>query len=294
MSLRGPVVGARLVVVCLSISVALHALVFGLAAGHLFSSAPKRDLPADAQRVIQLELLPPPPDIAKPVPKPAARAPARSAVARPPQPVAGVRPVTAAAASPATMAAPPAPTAEEWGFAGRYTLKNSKAYRYTWGQQIRSMMGTAVAGPDQGMVRFRVEIAPDGRLARLETLWSTSAEAERRARQAIGDMPRWPPPTPTGRPLVFEKTLSFTPFANDGPPLYRHDCEPDRPAFRNPFAWDGSSDREPAQAQPSEPLSPEALADCLKQLPKDSIDAERARDQRVMDRWGWSASEPGR
>jgi hypothetical protein len=35
------------------------------------------------------------------------------------------------------------------------------------------MMGTAIEGPDQGVVRFRVEIAPDGSLARLETLWTT-------------------------------------------------------------------------------------------------------------------------
>ncbi|WP_201503213.1 hypothetical protein, partial [Escherichia coli] len=120
---------------------------------------------------------------------------------------------------PASMAAPPAPTAEEWAFAGRYTLKNSKAYRYTWGQQVRSMMGTAVEGPDQGMVRFRVEIAPDGSLAKLDTLWSTSPVAERLARQAIATMPRWPA-TPTGKPLVFEKTISFSPFASDDPPLY--------------------------------------------------------------------------
>ncbi|WP_204313935.1 hypothetical protein, partial [Raoultella planticola] len=67
------------------------------------------------------------------------------------------------------------------------------------------MMGTAVEGPDQGMVRFRVEIAPDGSLAKLDTLWSTSPVAERLARQAIATMPRWPA-TPTGKPLVFEKT----------------------------------------------------------------------------------------
>jgi hypothetical protein len=49
------------------------------------------------------------------------------------------------------------------------------------------------------MVRFRVEIAPDGSLARLETLWSTSDTAERLARQAIASMPQWPA-TPTGSP----------------------------------------------------------------------------------------------
>jgi hypothetical protein len=62
------------------------------------------------------------------------------------------------------MEAPSAPTAQEWALAANYTLKNSKRYRHTWGQQVRSMMGTAIEGPDQGLVRFRVEIAPDGTL----------------------------------------------------------------------------------------------------------------------------------
>ncbi|MFM2067150.1 MAG: hypothetical protein RLZZ584_2059, partial [Pseudomonadota bacterium] len=39
---------------------------------------------------------------------------------------------------------------------------------------------------------------------------------------------------------------------------------------------------------------PEALADCLKQLPTDSIDAEVARGQRMMDQWGWGSSPQGR
>jgi hypothetical protein len=28
------------------------------------------------------------------------------------------------------------------------------------------------------------------------------------------------------------------------------------------------------------------MEECLRQLPKDSIDAELARDKRIMDRWG--------
>ena len=44
--------------------------------------------------------------------------------------------------------------------ASTYTLKNSKRYRNAWAQQVRSMMGTAVEGPDQGVVRFAIEIAP--------------------------------------------------------------------------------------------------------------------------------------
>lgn len=50
------------------------------------------------------------------------------------------------------------------------------------------MMGTAVEGPDQGLVRFRLEIAPDGTLTKLETLWSTSKVAEQLARKAIENM----------------------------------------------------------------------------------------------------------
>jgi len=188
--------------------------------------------------------------------------------------------------APASMPAPPAPTAEEWAFAARYTLKNSKAYRHSWGQQVRSMMGTAVEGPDQGMVRFRVEIAPDGTLARLQTLWSTSDRAEQLARQAVEAMPP-SPPTPTGQPLVFERTIAFTPFAVDGPPSYQNDCKPDPPAFRNPFAWDGRSPAVRQVPEARQTLDPQALEDCLRQLPQDSVEAQMARDQRLMERWRW-------
>ena len=194
--------------------------------------------------------------------------------------------------APATMTAPSAPTAEEWTFAAKYTNKNSKGYRHSWGQQVRSMMGTAVEGPDQGEVRFRIEIAPDGSLANLDTLWSTSAHAEKLARKAIESMPPLPP-TPTGKPLIFEKTISFSPFASDGPPSYKDDCLPDTPAFKNPFAWDGKSE----QVRTMPPLTPpkldaQAMEECLRQLPKDSMEAEIARDQRVMDQWG--SSKTGR
>lgn len=276
---------------------ALHALLFVLAAGHL--STRKTERLTYVPMVIQLKLLPPPPEAVMPEPLAPAPAPA-------PAPIPSALPVPTISApevvlatvpetprQPASMAAPSAPTAEEWAFATRYTLKNSKAYRYTWGQQVRSMMGTAVEGPDQGMVRFRVEIAPDGSLVSLETLWSTSPVAERLAHRAIANMPRWPA-TPTGRPLIFEKTISFTPFASDGPPLYRDDCLPDPPPFSNPFAWDGKSTLEPARPKPIEKPDPQALQDCLRQLPQDSIEAEVARDQRLMDQWGWGASKPGR
>ncbi len=187
----------------------------------------------------------------------------------------------------ASLEAPPVPTAEEWAFAAKYTNKNSKGYRHSWGQQVRSMMGTATEGPDQGVVRFRIEIAPDGHLAKLDTLWSTSNKAEQLARHAIERMPALPP-TPTGKPLIFEKTISFTPYATDGPPSYKDDCLPDTPAFSNPFSWDGASAQTRKQ-QPSAPkLDAQAMEECLRQLPKDTLEAEMARDQRIMDQWGSS------
>lgn len=182
------------------------------------------------------------------------------------------------------MAAPPAPSAEEWSFAARYALKNSKGYRHSWGRQVRSMMGTAVESPDQGMVRFLVEIAPDGRLSRLVTIWTTSAVAERLARKAIESMPPLPP-TPTGKSLVFERTIAFTPFATDDTPIYRNDCLPDPPVFRNAFAWDGKSAQPPSPLQPGEAPDPGDMEECLKQLPRDSIEAEAAHDQRQQERW---------
>ena len=194
-------------------------------------------------------------------------------------------------APPATQAAPPPPSAEDWAFAAQYSLKNSKAYRHHWGQQVRSMMGTATEGPEQGLVRFRIEIAPDGRLSRIDTLWTTSDVAEKKARQAIASLPDLPP-TPTGQPLIFEKTIVFSPFAHDDPPVYRYDCEPDPVAFRNPFVWDGQSPQvRQAQAQ-AKVMTEQELADCRKQLPRETVDAEVARDRRVMERWGWSGKQP--
>jgi hypothetical protein len=184
----------------------------------------------------------------------------------------------------ATQEAPPAPTAEEWAFASQYTLKNSKGYRHAWGKQVRSMMGTAVEGPDQGQVRFRIEIAPNGGISSVDTLWKTSDQAEALARKAIYSMPP-PPPTPTGKPLIFEKTISFTPFSNDDTPFYGDDCLPDPPSFSNPFAWDGKSPQEIKPSKPAEKLSPEALAECLKQLPRDSIESITAHNQRQLDQW---------
>lgn len=274
-------------VLAIALSLGLHAAVFALASGYRFGFRSTQKAPPDTQ-VVFMQILPPPQE----------QGPYRKQVLSPvAEPSHEKTPVITEAADsqdkpppakePARMAAPPAPTADEWAFAARYTNKNSKGYRYTWGQQVRSMMGTAVEGPDQGFVRFRIEIAPDGTLAKLETLWTTSEVAERLARRAVESMPALPP-TPTGKPLIFEKTISFTPFASDSPPSYKDDCLPDPPVFHNPFAWDGKSPPVRAEPPKTEKLDPQALEECLRQLPQDSIEAETARDQRAMERWGWS------
>ncbi len=262
------------------LSLALHAAVLAWAIGWVFKTSDALPPPKALSKVVYLNL-PKPADL--PQREPIQSKPI-SAPTQQPAPV--LRQVTTPPNTPrATMAAPPPPTAEEWAFAAGYTNKNSKGYRYSWGQQVRSMMGTAVEGPDQGFVRFRIEIAPNGTLVQLQTLWTTSPVAEQLARQAIQAMPPLPP-TPTGKPLVFEKTISFSPFASDGPPIYKDDCLPDPPVFRNPFAWDGQSPQvAPAPVQAA-PLDPQALADCLRQLPKDSIEAESAHDRRLMEQWG--------
>jgi hypothetical protein len=275
------------------LSLALHATVFVAACNHQFRFASDTEARKLEEKIIFLKVMPSPPEKAPaepseptsgPVPEPAP-----SAAIHAPQETVVMTP--SVERQPASMAAPPAPTAGEWALAAKYTLKNSKRYRYTWEQQVRSMMGTAVEGPDQGVVRFRVEIASDGRLARLETLWTTSAVAEQLARKAIETMAPLPP-TPTGKPLMFEKTISFQPFDSGGPPIYKNDCLPDPPAFRNPFAWDGKSPQVPATPTLAEKPDPQSLEECIKQLPQDSIEAESADIQRQLDQWG--SSKPGR
>jgi hypothetical protein len=273
-------------VLAVAFSLGLHAAVFALASGYQFGLRSTQKAPPESQ-VVFIQVLPPPQEqvLSKthelsPLAKPSRQKTPIITEA------ADSRGKTPPAKEPATMAAPSAPTADEWAFAAKYTNKNSKGYRYSWGQQVRSMMGTAVEGPDQGFVRFRIEIAPDGTLAKLETIWTTSSVAEQLARKAVESMPRLPP-TPTGKPLIFEKTISFTPFASDGPPSYKDDCLPDPPAFRNPFAWDGKSPQVRAEPPKSEKLDPQAMEECIRQLPQDSIEAEMARDKRAMERWGW-------
>lgn len=262
----------------IALSVGLHALLIWWV-GHVDLAAPN---PPQAATTVVIDLTPTPePPSPPPAPPPPARPQPRAAPATPPPPA---LPAPSQRA-PASMEAPPAPTAQEWAQAATYTLKNSKRYRHTWGQQVRSMMGTAVEGPDQGVVRFRVHIAPNGRLARLDTLWSTSAKAERLARQAMTRMPSLPP-TPTGKPLIFEQTISFQPFATDGPPIYKNDCDPDPPGFSNPFAWNGKGAPRRAEAPAAaDKPDPQALEDCRKQLPQDSIEAESAHAQRQLEQW---------
>ncbi|HNU64458.1 MAG TPA: energy transducer TonB [Thiobacillaceae bacterium] len=184
--------------------------------------------------------------------------------------------------APASLAAPPAPTAEEWQLAAAYTPRNSKRYRNAWGQQVRSMMGTATEGPEQGQVRFRITIHPDGRLARVEELWSTSSKASELAYKAMQNLPRLPP-TPTGKPLVFDQTISFLPYETGWPPSYQLDCLPEREPFKNPFAWDGST---PPQvvARGHPPPPPEG---CPPDSTAATIEEEEQSMRRQMDQWRW-------
>jgi hypothetical protein len=282
-----PVFG-RLNVAAVAFSLALHAAVFMLISSLQFANLSKPKQPPNEQ-IVLFQVLPPPPK-ATPVQVKASsiRSKPLTTTSQSPTlnadtPVISPRSVK----QPASMAPPPPPTAEEWAFAGKYTNKNSKGYRYNWGQQVRSMMGTTVEGPDQGFVRFKIEIAPDGTLAKLETIWTTSAVAEQLARKAVENMQPLPP-TPTGKPLIFEKTISFTPFASDGTPSYKDDCLPDPPVFRNPFVWDGKSPQVRSGPPNAEKLDPQAMEECLRQLPQDSVEAEMARDRREMERWGWN------
>jgi TonB family protein len=239
--------------------------------------------PPDPPVVITAVMVPPPtPPRAEPPPPPPAVAP------RPPAPLkapaARPAPVATPAPGKAYMDAPPAPSAQEWAQAATYTLKNAKRYRHNWGQHLRSLMGTAHEGPEQGAVRFRIEIAPSGQLARLDTIWSTSPAVEQRARAAVRQMPPLPP-TPTGQPLVFEKTIVFDPWTTEAPPLYKNDCEPDPPQHGNRFVWDGRSPQVAAEQAVAVKLDAAAYAECLKQLPQDSIEAEAAHDERQQKQW---------
>lgn len=226
--------------------------------------------------------------------KPAIPSPSGAAVQEHVRVTASIPPAPTPEKPLASMPAPPAPTAAEWVLASTYTLKNSKRYRYNWGQQVRSMMGTAVEGVQHGLVRFRIEIAPDGKLAKADVLWSTSEPVEKRALQAIRSMPPLPP-TPTGKPLVFEKTIAFLPFETGWPPIYKYDCLPDPPSFQNPFAWNGSSPRRTSQAQ-QENASPARSDPPQTECPDagpDAIEAEEKDMERQFKEWGAASLNGG-
>ena len=234
---------------------------------------PEEKLTLDAQLI---ELPPPPPEV---IEKPRREPPPP----RKHEPTPAPAPEPAPVKTPATLAAPAAPSAEEWQLASTYTLKNSKRYRNAWGQQLRSQMGTAVEGPDQGQVRFRITINPDGSLAQAEELWSTSAKASELARKAIQAMPPLPP-TPTGKPLVFEQTISFLPYETGWPPSYKYDCLPDPPAFKNPFAWDGVS---PPPPTPPTPQREERSPDCHPSDLTGTFEEEESELTRQIERNRW-------
>lgn len=207
----------------------------------------------------------------------------KSKPATPPSPIPSKVPIS--------MPAPPPPTAEDWALASTYTLKNSKRYRYNWGRLVRSMMGTAVEGQQQGLVRFRIEIAPDGTIARIETLWSTSKTAEALALKAIQSLPRLPP-TPTGQPLVFEQTIAFEPFETGWPPDFKLDGIPDPPTFHNPFTMVAASirnttneNREGADPSSNRPQPASSAADTTSDS-TDSVESEFANMNRQLDQWG--------
>lgn len=275
------------------VSMAVHAMGVFMAVQYVQVHNSKPVVAPPREQVIRLEVVVIPssdkPD-GGPADQSRAQAPATKST---PSPVAVPRPssLESIANSPAadrplaSMDAPPAPSAQEWAMAANYKLKNSKRYRHAWGQQVRSLMGTAFEGPDQGTVRFRIEIAPNGSLSRLDTLWTTSAVVEQRARTAVEAMPALPP-TPNGKPLIFEKTIVFDAFTAESPPLYKNDCEPDPLQHGNRFVWDGRSAQSAADEPVAEKLDPVAYAECLKQLPQDSIEAEAASDERQLKQWG--------
>jgi hypothetical protein len=255
----------------LALSLALHVSLLPWATG-------RPPAPLLAPPPLQVRLAPAPAPQIKP--RPVARPPGAASQAAARAPDAATPPAPARAL--ATLAAPPAPTAEEWQVAATYTLRNSKRYRHAWGRQVRSMMGTAVEGPEQGMARFRIEIAPDGTLAKVEELWSTSEQVSLRAREAIRALPPLPP-TPTGEPLVFEQTISFLPYETGWPPSYRLDCLPQPESFKNPYAWNGAAPAEVA-ARAHRPPPPEG---CPPDSTAETIEEEEQDFKRQMDQWRW-------
>ncbi len=126
------------------------------------------------------------------------------------------------------------------------------------------------------------------KLAKIETLWSTSEVAEKLARHAMESLPPLPP-TPTGQPLVFEQTIAFVPYESGWPPIYKYDCFADAPTFKNPFVWNGTSPQVdppivPRSAPP--PTKAPNHVGCHNDAQPDSMEAETADIKRQFDFWG--------
>ncbi len=85
---------------------------------------------------------------------------------------------------------------------------------------------------------------------------------------------------------MLEKTIDFSPFASNAPLRYKDDCQPEPVAFRSPFAWDGRSALARLASTPSVPPDPRDMEECLRQLPRDSVEAESAHDQQLLEQWG--------
>lgn len=255
------------IAIALACSLAVHAWVFA----PWVAIQPPPSLPPLEARI--KEVPPPEPEPEPPKTQPEEERPAPPVVSKAPGPV----------KEPASLAAPPAPTAEEWQLASTYAPRNGKRYRHAWGRQVRSMMGTAVEGPDQGMVRFRIHIGPDGKVAKVEELWSTSDKASELAWKAIRKLPPLPP-TPSGKPLVFEQTISFLPYETGWPPDYKLDCLPEVEPFKNPFAWDGASPQKVVERE-HRPPPPEG---CPPDSTADTIEEEEQSFKRQMDQWRWA------
>ena len=247
----------------------------------------EKSKPPVAEEPMQLRIMtkpevPAPPSEPQKVQAPKPPKPPKSAKLAMPQAMSETPLVPLPEKVPTSMSAPPAPTAEEWQLASTYTLRNSKRYRYAWGQQVRSMMGTALEGPGQGQVRFRIEIAPDGTIANVKELWSTSDAASKLAWTVIRKLPPLPP-TPTGKPLVFDHTISFLSYETGWPPSYQLDCLPEPEPFKNPFAWDGTSApkvvRREHRPPPPEGCPPDSTAP--------TIEEEEHEMKRQTDQWRW-------
>lgn len=266
-----PLRSRRGFLVALALSLALHASL--LPSWWVKPKPPAPDEPLQVRLRVEPEVKSPPPKprLVKP-PKPA-----RPQIA--PESPTPPSPETV----PMSMPAPSAPTAEEWQLASTYTLRNSKRYRYAWGQQVRSMMGTAVEGPDQGMVRFSIEIAPDGKIAKVEELWSTSEAVSKLARKAIQNLPPMPP-TSTGKPLIFEQTISFLPYETGWSPSYKLDCLPEPLPYNNPYTWNGSSPPSVVKRE-HRPPPPDG---CPPDSTEDTIEEEERSFKRQMEQWRWA------